>query len=674
MRLCRYIVTLLVALLPFVGNAQLNTKRVMEIGRNALYFEDYVLSIQYFNRVIDSKPFLHEPYFFRALAKYYLDDYIGAEEDLTMAIERNPYVSRCYQLRGLCRANLDSLSLAEADLRTAIKYDPQNPNLWQNLGMVAIQVADWERAAQVTDTLVLYSPRDGSAYLMRSQVAMYAGDTLHAIAMIDKALQYDKYSPDVYETRAAIYFGRGDYEAAEKDIDKAIDLLPARGRSYLNRALVRYYRGNLRGAMEDYDMSIYVEPTNFVAYYNRGLLRMNVGDDNRAIEDFDKVLEIDPDNTMARFNRGLLREIVGDYKGAVSDYSKVIESYPNFEYAYECRASANRKAGNKKAAAADEKWLLKRRVDIYNNGIESVSDGEYSAENDKTRKRSDENVRNYNKMVVADDMYDKKYTTEYRGKVQNRNVFVELEPLFVLTYYSSDDEFAKPGYYFKAVEDLNAVLSQEQPLLLVNRERALAENEVARRFKHIDELSKSISDPAPGNSSYLLRAIDFYLLQDVESAMLDADRAVVADSLSWEPYFVRSFIRYKLLETEKINEVEKNDDAALAIGKAALPDMDYRKVEGDINKVLELMPGFAIAYYNRANVYAKLNDYKAAIVDYTTAIELNGGFAEAYYNRGLARIYIGNTKDGITDLSKAGELGLFQAYNVIKRFQYRGDR
>ena len=103
-------------------------------------------------------------------------------------------------------------------------------------------------------------------------------------------------------------------------------------------------------------------------------------------------------------------------------------------------------------------------------------------------------------------------------------------------------------------------------------------------------------------------------------------------------------------------------------------DMDYRKVEGDINKVLELMPGFAIAYYNRANVYAKLNDYKAAIVDYTTAIELNGGFAEAYYNRGLARIYIGNTKDGITDLSKAGELGLFQAYNVIKRFQYRGDR
>jgi hypothetical protein len=45
--------------------AQINTDRVMMIGRNALYFEDYVLSIQYFNQVINAKPYLHQPYFFR---------------------------------------------------------------------------------------------------------------------------------------------------------------------------------------------------------------------------------------------------------------------------------------------------------------------------------------------------------------------------------------------------------------------------------------------------------------------------------------------------------------------------------------------------------------------------------------------------------------------------------
>ncbi len=56
-------------LFPTLVCAQINTERVMTIARNALYFEDYVLSIQYFNQVINAKPYLYEPYFFRALAK-----------------------------------------------------------------------------------------------------------------------------------------------------------------------------------------------------------------------------------------------------------------------------------------------------------------------------------------------------------------------------------------------------------------------------------------------------------------------------------------------------------------------------------------------------------------------------------------------------------------------------
>ena len=50
-------------------SAQLNTDRLTAIGRNALYFEDFVLSIQYFNQVIRLKPYLAEPYMLRAIAK-----------------------------------------------------------------------------------------------------------------------------------------------------------------------------------------------------------------------------------------------------------------------------------------------------------------------------------------------------------------------------------------------------------------------------------------------------------------------------------------------------------------------------------------------------------------------------------------------------------------------------
>ena len=82
--------------------SQINTDRVLAIGRNALYFEDYVLSIQYFNEVIGVKPYLPEPYLYRSIAKIYLDDYMGAIQDATACLERNPFITTARQVRGLC--------------------------------------------------------------------------------------------------------------------------------------------------------------------------------------------------------------------------------------------------------------------------------------------------------------------------------------------------------------------------------------------------------------------------------------------------------------------------------------------------------------------------------------------------------------------------------------------
>lgn len=664
MRLKRLLSFLTVFVVALQLNAQLNTVRMVEIGRNALYFEDYVLSIQYFNRVIEAKPYLYEPYFYRGLAKYYLDDYVGAEADLTSAIERNPYVPRSYQLRAMCRVRLDSLSAAEKDIREAIKYDPYSPGLWQNLGALAMQSGEWGRAAEIVDTLLSYSPRNSDAMILRTRVALNMNDTLLALEMAGKAVELDRYSPEVYDNRSMVYYGIGEYASAEKDLDRSIELYPSRGGSYINRALVRYYQNNLRGAMEDYDKALNVEPGSFVALYNRGLLRMNVGDDDRAMEDFDKVLEIDPDNTMARFNRGLLRVNVGDNAGAVSDYTKVIEDYPNFEYAYQCRAEALRKMGKVKKAEADEAWLLKRRLDIYNKGVDAVTE-EYSAENDKVRKRSDENIRNYNKIVVADEDYGKQYSAEYRGKVQNRNAFIELEPAFVLTYYGEEGRFGSSSEYDILLERLNASVGGERAMMLTNDERALSEREVQYHFGRIDVLSKTVAENPENVDALFMRALESSLVQDLEASIADLDRAVAVDGSRWELYFVRSAVRAKMLASQG----KDGEDSRLAEAGGGKGIAGYGLVRSDLDRVVELVPEFAFAYFNRGNVLAGMSDYKSAIVDYTTAIKLDDGFAEAYYNRGLARIYTGNVDAGVADLSRAGELGLFNAYSVIKRFK-----
>ena len=669
MNFFRAIAVLLALLAPIFGFAQLNTTRVMEIGRNALYFEDYVLSIQYFNKVVDAKPFLHEPYFYRGLAKYYLDDFVGAEEDLTSAIERNPYVARSYQLRGLCRAHLDSFALAEQDLRMGIKYDLQNVDMWQNLAAIVMQAGEWEKAAGVVDTLMDFSPRNSSAYVMRAQVAMNMQDTVTALAMANKAVQCDKYSADVYDVRSMVYYAMKAYEEAEADMDRSIELLPGRSGSYANRGLVRYARENLRGALADFDMAVHVDSTVFSIRYNRGLLLMEFGENNRAIKDFDMVLAVDPDNTMARFNRAILRTAVGDYEGAVGDLTIVIDAYPNFEQAYAYRADVRRKLGDTSGALADEEWLRDRWKGMYMNVNSGASvPVEYVVADDEVRKRSEENIRNYNRMIIPAGIKTRQYETEARGKVQNRNVYIELEPLFVLTYYKYDDGVGTVSDYNAIVEEYNARRAGCRPLMLTNKERALSGGEVEYHFGHIDEVSKEITEGDDDAMARLERAVDYYLLQDVEAAMGDVDKAVSVLEDDWVPYFIRAFVRYKQLELNRMNAA--TDARGLApVQKSSLPDIDYRLVKSDLDRVIELQPSFAEAYFNRANVSAKLNDFKSAIVDYTVAISLNDRFAEAYYNRGLAKIYTGNTEGGAADLSKAGELGMYQAYSIIRRFR-----
>ena len=55
-RILRDMVLFLAVVVPSGMFAQFNTDRLLTIGRSALYYEDYVLSIQYFNQAINAKP------------------------------------------------------------------------------------------------------------------------------------------------------------------------------------------------------------------------------------------------------------------------------------------------------------------------------------------------------------------------------------------------------------------------------------------------------------------------------------------------------------------------------------------------------------------------------------------------------------------------------------------
>lgn len=639
-----------------MATAQINTDRMMLMGRNALYYEDYVLSIQRFNLVINAKPYLAEPYFFRGLAKFYLEDFTGAEQDCTEAVARNPYLANNYQLRALCRVNLKKFDLAVEDYRKAISYEPKNKSCWHNLVLCLLELKEDMAADTTLDQMIRYWPSDAENYTIKSQIAFNRTDTVQGLAYLDKALEINPYEGQAWTMRSMVSLQRGLYRQAEEEMDKAIVQLPRVTGNYINRALARYHQRNLRGAMADYDMALEIDPGNYLGHFNRGLLRAQVGDDNRAIEDFNFVLELEPDNMIALFNRALMLDNTGDYRGAIRDISTVIDENPTFWTGYQFRASIRRKIGDVYGAERDEFKVMKAQMDQRYGGGAQQAQG-------KTRKRSEKNLDDYNKLVEADvNEPERTYASEYRGRVQDKAVELQPEPLYGLTYYRQESAVKRYMPFHKALEELNATGVLLQPLYLSNSETALDENQVKVHLASIGEWTAKIAADESDACLYLARALDYYQVRDFESAMADLDRCVAlnpGNPLAW-------LARVQV----KCRQIVVSEKSADDSDNRFRPDarLGYRAVLADLDRVTELAPDFSYAYYNKGNIYMLLRDYDKAVADYTEALRLDTRFPDAWYNRGVAHLQAGRLQDGLSDLSRAGELGLYSAYNLIKRY------
>ena len=66
--------------------------------------------------------------------------------------------------------------------------------------------------------------------------------------------------------------------------------------------------------------------------------------------------------------------------------------------------------------------------------------------------------------------------------MQDRNVQVELEPMFVLTYYERQADVRERVFYDRLVERFNDRRVLAWRLLLTNREAALTEEQIAAHF------------------------------------------------------------------------------------------------------------------------------------------------------------------------------------------------
>lgn len=671
--LSRIIILSLCLLSGTAIRAQVHAEQVLNIGRNVLAMDDYVLAIQYFNQAAAAKPYLWDPYYYRALAKLMLDDFHGAENDASDAIERNKFKYEAYRVRGFARMRLRLDSAAIEDFNKGLAYAPDDKYFLYYKGLAQASLGDFTHADSTFSHLLNIYPRFEDGYGSRAQAHLMAADTVAAIKDISEALRINPNMLPARLMRADISLHRRQWAAAAADLDTVIKLSPADVSLYINRAYARYNADDWPGAMADYNYALDLEPQNYAAIYNRALLRYQIQDLSGARNDFSKVLEHDPDDFPARYNRGLINTDLGNHQAALADFRLIANKYPRFYPVFYAMSRVYQNMGNAKLAAdyffkAND--LISRYTDdpahykLDRPAIQNGSSREQSDKSDPSVAESAEDVmEHFNELVTVS--HDRQSTPLYgeklRGRVQDIDMRVQPAQPYALSFEAPVDEIRQRYDSYAELTEINSSGWLDAPLFLTtgtNTPDDAYKIQSLFDFVHASYATQQAHELRP--IDFLARAVALTSLKNYEDALGDLN-----DALKINPGFVSALLQrayvYPLAASALNHESGTHDMMSEAsAGQARIQAME------DYDAALSIDPRLPYAWMGKGCLLYESSDYAGAAGCFSQALELAPDLGPAMFNRALCMLRLGRKREAVADLSRAGELGVVAAYNLLK--------
>ncbi len=648
-----FIILMIVSYSSAMG--QYNRQYIYATSQNSIIDKRYYDAISLLTLLIESDSVSKDAYFLRAVAKYNLNDMIGAEQDLSAAIRINPVYIEAYQYRAITRSVMGNWDDAVSDFQKAIDIRPDFINTYYSRGVTYLMSQQFDNAISDFTTFIKRNPKESQVYLNRGSAYLMLKDTLNAFNDFNIAVKVSPRSSDALTRRGGLYAIMGKPKEAMSDYNKALHYNPQNKIAYFNRAILNANNNAPLDAIKDFGEVIKIDSTNSLAYFNRAITLSQIGDFNTAMLDYDKVVELSPNNVLGYFNRALLATKLGDLEKAINDYSYCIELYPDFANAYLARSSVRYSIGDMVGSKSD-KDTADEKIAMYREKYEGKGD-EFSMFADTSR--------NFNKILAFESNFSS------GDKVKETSVDIKLLAMYRLIKTKKITDLAKAEN--KRYAEVSKFISSSKidNLIVSNlpvdmsREEIIEERSKRNNSRNTDYLSQ------PWRAEFE-DAISSYSIKQYTSAITELSEAIKSAPDNPLLYMTRSAIYCEMTEfIQSINStgqrfvIEADKSKEL---HATKQELDFESALFDITYAIRLNPNIAYFYYNRANIYVLSGDMPKAIEEYTRAIELDNRFAAAFYNRGLVQIYLKEDKKGFLDMSRAGELGITNAYEVIKRY------
>jgi len=631
----KIILSTIFAFIFLTSNSQLNTQNIINKARTDIYNKNYSEALQKLNSVIEIKPELIEPYFYRGIIKYQLNDFVGADADLTKTITMNPYYTSAYHYLGIVKSNMFDFSSAISHINKAIGLSSYDASIYLTKGIIYLQMNETEKAISSFNESVKLNNQIAETYLNIGIAHLIRKEYNESLKNLNKAIKLNSFFADAFARKAIVYLETNKLDSSLTEINAAIKLDKNNPLYYYWRANINYKIPNFNATISDYSKTIELSPENALAYYNRAIVENEIGLYNEAITDYAKVNELEPNNLLAYYNKGTIFYNQNNYKQTIIEMTKSIEILPEFYQAYKLRSISKLKIGDKKGAFTDNLIAEKLNNNINKIGIDT---------------------NKLNKIISLNDNF-----TSITNNKNTIEAFKNIE-FKIVTKEFNTDVFLK-NYFYEEIEELNSILPKQYKVVLTNNNSDLNNNQT-------NEIELFLANLPNKNSKEMLFLTSLINIE-IKNNKTAEDKLITLITTT-NNYFIANYTLATLYEkTFYLNNSLTSVDNTININglnnnyTTSKNKTNYTQIIDYYSKLLQKN---ALVNFNLGNIYNTLGEYYTSIYYYTKSINEDPYFTFAYFNRGLTNILIKENEKACIDFSKSGELGFQKAYNLIKQY------
>ncbi|XP_053125408.1 tetratricopeptide repeat protein 6 [Hemicordylus capensis] len=631
-----------------------------------LHLDQYFESIQQFTNAIQVDPLNIRPYVCRAKAYHKIHDLKSAVKDINRAIHLQPNSPHLCLTRGQYLLEMKNYELATFCIHQVAEIG--QGSLECSLVQEALVQSFCQNHNKAIECALAASKKqpEASMIVLLGKIQMKAKKYKDAVAAFKQALKLlpTKTASTSFEA-AEMYYFIGLCHMEQVSLLQASDAFSAAVKLYPRYADALYQRGLCRMQLQqakailDFNKVLAVAPTHFQAYLSRAAYYGSKGRYSKAIVNCTEAIKIHSKSVRAYLYRGTLKFYNRTYELAIEDLTKAIEVDNTCILAYYNRAIIYHQIKDYKKALKDygivllldatkdiilkvliNRALLYAQLDQHAYALEDLTEVTLSKPKDSQLFK-----------VIGTCYYR---LQKYEESVNSFSKVLKLDPFCLDGYIGRGNSYLEYGHEegtknaqkdFSRAIHLNPMCTKARLCLGYNLQALGKFQKAWNQFSAVIHFDPNCHTAYDGRAIVCLQMGDtFAAFQDTNAALKIVTNAEL------------------LTNRGVINQF---------MGYLSCAMKDYQQA-------ITIDSGYALAYFNAANIYFLNRQFSQAYDYYSKALMFDPKNESAFLNRAITNTLLKNFEEAKADFEKAICLSPFSAaiyfnkanlYNTLKEYE-----